>query len=69
MSLLIPIAAETSKVPFYICGGLLAVWAVVLGFIGIQRPEFPGSVRGQRGVILITLVFVALAIGTAIGTG
>jgi hypothetical protein len=69
MSLLLPLAAETSKVPFYICGGLLALWAVVLAFIGIQRPEFPGSVRGQRGVILVTLVFVVLAIGTAIATG
>ena len=69
MSLLVPLAAETSKVPFYILGGLLAVWAVVLAYIGLQRPEFPGSAGGQRGVILITLVMVVLAIGAAIATG
>jgi hypothetical protein len=69
MSLLVPLAAETSKVPFFICGGLLALWAVVLASIGVQRPEFPGNARGQRGVIALTLVFVALAIGTAIATG
>jgi len=69
MTLLLPFAAETSKVPFFICGGLLALWAVVLAYIGLQRPDFPGSVRGQRGVIAITLVFVVLAIGTAIATG
>ena len=25
--------AEPSKTAFYICGGLLAAWAVVLGFV------------------------------------
>jgi hypothetical protein len=61
-------ASEPSKVPFYITGLLLAAWAVVLAGIGLTRTEFPYSVRGQRGVIAISLVFVVLALGAAILT-
>jgi hypothetical protein len=62
------VAATVSKVPFYIAGGLLAVWAVVLATIGLNRPDFPGNLRGQRGVIAITLVLMVLAIAMAIHT-
>jgi hypothetical protein len=62
------VVASVSKVPFYIAGGLLAVWAVVLATIGLNRPEFPGNLRGQRGVIAITLVLMVLAIAMAIHT-
>ncbi len=62
------VAAETSKVPFYIAGLGLAAWAVVLAAIGLNRPTFPGGIRGQRGVIAISLVLAALAIAAAILT-
>jgi hypothetical protein len=62
-------ASAPSKVPFYIAGLLLALWAVVLAGYGLSRPNFPSSVGGQRGVIAITLVLMVLAVGTAIGTG
>ena len=61
-------AAEPSKVPFYFGGGVLAAWAVVLAMLGLTRPSFPYSARGARGVMLISLVLAAVAIGTAIGT-
>ena len=67
-SLLLLAADTTSKVPFYICGAALALWAVILAGIGLSRPSFPGGARGQRGVIALTAVFVVLAIGTAILT-
>jgi hypothetical protein len=63
------ITAETSKVPFYILGGVLVVWAIALAGIGLQRPDFPYSVRGQRAVVGLTVLMVALAIGAAILTG
>ena len=66
--LLITAADEPSKVPFFIIGGALALYAVILGTIGIQRPDFPGGASGQRGVIGLTLVLVVLAIGGAIAT-
>jgi plastocyanin len=63
------VAAEKSKVPFYICGGLLAVWALVVSIgIGLRRPRFPGNLPGQRVVIAITSVLVAAALTTAVIT-
>jgi hypothetical protein len=68
MSLLLLAASEPSKVPFYICGGALAAWAVLLAGMGLSRPEFPHHMRGQRGVIGISFVLIVVAIGAAILT-
>jgi plastocyanin len=62
------LAAAPSKVPFYVAGGLLAAWAVVLAVNGIRRPDFPGSKRGRVGVIGASLVLVLAAMSTAILT-
>jgi hypothetical protein len=61
-------AAEPSKVPFYIAGGALAVYAVVLAGIGITQPEFPFSVRGQRAVIAVSFVLIVIAIAAGVLT-
>ncbi len=61
-------AAEPSKVPFYIAGGALAVWAVVLATAGLTQPSFPFGQRGQRGVMLISFVLMVLAIAMAVAT-
>jgi hypothetical protein len=68
MSLLLAASDTASKVPFYICGGAVALWAVLLAGIGLSRPEFPGNRTGERGVIAITFVLIVLAIGAAILT-
>jgi hypothetical protein len=60
--------SEPSKTPFYIAGGILACWAVVLAAIGLSRPSFPGAASGQRVVILISVVLVAAAMTTAVVT-
>jgi hypothetical protein len=62
-------ASEPSKVPWYIAGGLLAVWAVVLSWIGLTRPQFPNDARGQRIVIAISAILAALAVAMAIVIG
>lgn|GEM_PF-2333905 len=61
-------AAEPSKVPWYIAGGVLAAGAVVLAWVGLTRPSFPYSARGQRAVMAISLVLVVIAIAMAIAT-
>ncbi len=66
--LLITAADEPSKVPFFIIGGALAIYAVILSTIGIQRPSFVSGRAGQRGVIGLTAVLVVIAIGTSIAT-
>jgi hypothetical protein len=66
--LLITAADEPSKVPFFIIGGALALYAVILATIGIQRPSFASNRAGERGVITLTVVLVVIAIGTSIAT-
>ncbi len=68
MTSLLVAASEPSKVPFYILGAVLVVWAVVLAGLGLNRPEFPGSLRGQRSVIAMSLLLVVLALGAGILT-
>jgi hypothetical protein len=68
VSTLLLTASGTSKVPFFIAGGALAVWAVILAAIGLNRPDFPGDLRGQRAVIAITFTIVVIAIAMAIVT-
>jgi plastocyanin len=62
------LAAEKSKVPFYIVGGLLVAWALALSLGLGRKPDFPGSVAGQRGVVAITAVLVVAAVSTAVLT-
>jgi hypothetical protein len=61
--------AEPSKTLFYICGGLLAVWAVVVSAIGIRAHEtFPPSKSAARGVMTISIVLVVLTMASAVIT-
>jgi hypothetical protein len=63
------LATEKSKVPFYIAGGLLVVWALVLSLgLGMRKPDFPGSLAGQRAVVAVTAVLVIAAASTAVLT-
>jgi hypothetical protein len=60
--------AEPSKTPFYLLGGLLAAWAVVLSAIGMSQATFPATARAKRGVIAISAVFMVGAMATAVIT-
>jgi hypothetical protein len=68
------LAAAKSKVPYYVAGGLLVVWALVLSLaVGLRKPDFPSGLPGQRVVIAVTVVLVAatmtLAVATSSGPG
>ena len=60
--------ASASKTPFYLAGGLLAGWAVLLGAFGLSHPDFPGSTATSRLVMLASAVLVAGAVTTAVTT-
>jgi plastocyanin len=63
------LGAEKSKVPFYIAGGLLVAWALIVSLgLGMRRPDFPGNLTGQRIVATITVVLVIAAASTAVIT-
>jgi hypothetical protein len=60
--------AEPSKVPFYVAGGALALWAVVLSAVGIRSQSFPGGDSGARGVMTVSVLLVVAAMATSIIT-
>jgi hypothetical protein len=63
------LAAAKSKVPYYIAGGLLVSWALLLSLgLGLRKPEFPGSAAGQRAVIAVTAVLVVATVSMAVAT-
>ena len=61
-------AAAPSKVPYYIAGGVLALWAVVLAVWGISHAEFPGSQGRGRLVMLTSFVLVVATMTAAVVT-
>ena len=63
------LAAAPSKVPFYVAGGVLACWAVLLAAWGIRHHDFPGSRRGGRLVMLFSALLVVSTMTAAVLTG
>jgi hypothetical protein len=59
---------ESSKAAFYILGGALAAFAVVLSVVGMRAADFPATPGAQRGLAAVTLLLVAGAMATAIIT-
>jgi hypothetical protein len=59
---------EASKAPFYLAGGLLAVFAVAVAALGIARHDFPSSAGTARGVIALCATLVVAAMATAVLT-
>jgi len=61
---------ESSKTAYYLCGGVLAAFAVIISAIGISRHEnFPPSKAASRAVMGLAAVLVALTMATAVLTG
>lgn len=54
---------------FHVMGGILAVWALLVSFLGVTRENFPATKRAERLVAAISVVLVAAAIGAAVITG
>jgi plastocyanin len=63
------LAAEKSKVPFYIAGGVLVIWALVISLaLGMRRPEFPGGQKGENLIIAVSSVLVVVTAAMAVFT-
>jgi hypothetical protein len=62
-------AHEKSHTAFYVAGGLLTLWAVVVSFVGIRgHANWPSSEGAARGIMGISAVLVVLAMATAVIT-
>ena len=60
---------DTDKTAFYVLGGLLALWAVVVAGLGILRHEtFPPSEGGKVAVMVITTLLVVAVAAASILT-
>jgi hypothetical protein len=61
-------AEEPSKTAFYIVGGVLAAWAVVLTAIGMSRATFPQTKGQAKGVMGLSALLVVATMATVIAT-
>jgi hypothetical protein len=72
LAALLTFAAEEggpSHLPFYVTGAVLAAWAVLVGAVGIMRPDtFPSSSGARGAVIALTLLLMAATMVTAVVT-
>ena len=53
---------------FHVMGGILAVWALVVSFLGVTRENFPATRSAERIVALISVVLTVAAIGAGVIT-
>jgi hypothetical protein len=61
---------EPSKTAYYIAGGALAAFAVIISAIGIRRHEdFPPSRGAARAVMALAALLVAVTMASAVLTG
>jgi hypothetical protein len=61
--------AEPSKTLFYICGGVLVVWALAVSAMGIRAHDtFPPTKSATRGLMAISVVLIIAAMGSAVIT-
>jgi hypothetical protein len=68
MPTILAVVEHTSKAAFYVAGGVLAAWAILVGAIGVTRPAFPHGERGGRVVMAVTFLLVVAAMATAVAT-
>jgi drug/metabolite transporter (DMT)-like permease len=62
--------SEPSKVPYYVAGGMLAAFAVIVAVIGIARHEnFPPTPGAARAVMGIAVLLVVATMASAVLTG
>jgi plastocyanin len=64
---LAPVLAEKSKTPFYVAGGILVSWALIVSMaIGMRRPNFPGNATQQRALMGVSAVLVLVTVAMAV---
>ncbi|MBJ7328798.1 MAG: hypothetical protein JHC95_02805 [Solirubrobacteraceae bacterium] len=51
---------------FYIAGGVLAAFAVLISAIGMSKPDFPSSNVVARGVMALGALLAAAAVASAV---
>jgi plastocyanin len=68
IALLAAAEGESSQTAFYVAGGVLAVWAVIVSALGIRRPDFARSPGAARAVMGLSAVLVVVVLVSAVVT-
>jgi hypothetical protein len=55
-----------SEVPFFICGGTFALFAVLVSVYGFKTPDFPANDGAARAVMSVGAVLMMAAVSAAI---
>ena len=55
-----------SELQFFIAGGLLVAFAIIISVVGFKKPDFPANEQAARGVMAVSVLLVAGALGSAI---
>ena len=53
---------------FHVLGGVLAIWALLVSFLGVTRENFPATKGAERMVAAISVALVVAAIGAGLIT-
>ena len=62
-------AEEASQTPFYVAGGLLTLFAVLVGALGVVKHDFPSSRGAASGVIGLAVLLVVATMAAAVLSG
>ena len=60
--------AEASKTPFYLAGGLLTLFAVLVGALGVVKHDFPSSKGASTAVLGVGVLLVVATMVTTVLT-
>jgi len=55
-----------SELPFFLAGGALSVFAILISVFGFKRPDFPATAAAARGVMTAGAVLFFCAVSSAI---
>ncbi len=63
------LGAAKSKVPFYVAGGVLVAWALLVSIgLGMRQRDFPRTATAERLVMAVSAVLVVAAVSMAVAT-
>jgi hypothetical protein len=68
LALLLAVAHEKSKTPFYVIGACFAAWAVLIAVLGFTRRDFPGGDAQMRVVMGTTILLAGASVASAVLT-
>jgi hypothetical protein len=65
-TILAAVEGEKSEVPYFIAGGLFALWAVGISLFALRSPDFPKSKGVGRAALGVSFALAASTLGLLI---